>query len=95
VEVKRGLDVASGSGRQLVHGDGAARLRFRSLSGDFDLSGGESRGAADMQREGVPPPEALDEAPREDSLEVLRALERGEIDVEEATRRLEGVQSGG
>jgi hypothetical protein len=95
VEVKRGLDVASGSGRQLVHGDGAARLRFRSLSGDFDLSGGESRGAADIQREEVPPPEALDEAPREDSLEVLRALERGEIDVEEATRRLEGVQSGG
>ena len=39
------------------------------------------------------PAEQID--PAEDSLEILQALERGEIDVDEATRRLEGATNRG
>ena len=39
------------------------------------------------------PAEQTDSA--EDSLEILQALERGEIDVDEATRRLEGATNRG
>lgn len=86
IDVKRGLDMGTGSGTRLVAGDGSAQLRFRSLSGDVHLDGG----AADAGPAGSAEP-----APRVDSLEVLRALERGEIDVDEATRRLEGAGSRG
>jgi DUF4097 and DUF4098 domain-containing protein YvlB len=74
VEVRRGMDIANGGGRRVVAGDGAAQLRFRSLSGDVSLKGQPSS---------------------QPSLEILRALERGEIDVEEASRRLEGATSRG
>lgn len=83
IDVKRGLEVATGNGRRLTAGDGAAQLRFRSLSGDVHLEGSHDRPVA------APPRAAVD------SLEVLRALERGEIDVDEAARRLEGVPSRG
>ena len=95
VEVKRGLDVA-GAGRRIVVGDGAAQLRFRSLSGDVDLSHAEPAATHDA-RDAHPVMDA--ELPHEpqarDELEVLRALERGEIDVEEASRRLEGARVDG
>jgi hypothetical protein len=95
VEVKRGIDLTGNGGRQRVVGDGAARLRFRSLSGDLELSGERP------QKTGRPTPPAPPEAPQAtrptqpDSLEILQALERGEIDVEEAARRLEGAGSHG
>lgn len=94
VDVKRGLDMATGGGRRLVAGDGSARLRFRSLSGDVELRGkrAESHAPSDATMRAVPPETRADPA---DSLEVLRALERGEIDVEEAARRLEGAASHG
>jgi hypothetical protein len=43
----------------------------------------------------MPPTRPAPPAPRgaSDSLEILQALERGEIDVEEAQRRLEGARS--
>ncbi len=90
VEVKRGLDVTSGSGRQLIAGDGSARLSFRSLSGDLELSAGKARDAA-PDAQAMP----VNEATGREPLEVLRALERGEIDVEQATRLLEEVTSNG
>jgi hypothetical protein len=95
VEVKRGIDLSGNGGRQRVVGDGAARLRFRSLSGDLELSGERP------QPTGRPMPPAPPEAPQAprptqpNSLEILQALERGEIDVEEAARRREGAGSQG
>jgi hypothetical protein len=92
VDSKRGLEVAGGSGRRLVVGDGSAELRFRSLSGDVHVKGGTDERPSTNR-----PPAAATELASEagDSLEVLRALERGEIDVEEASRRLEGASSHG
>jgi hypothetical protein len=93
VDVKRGLDLGDNGGKQRVVGDGSARLRFRSLSGDLNLEGSV------MDRPTPPPaqPQAPSAPlpPTPDSLEILRALERGEIDVEEAARRLEGAGSRG
>jgi hypothetical protein len=87
-----------------VIGDGAARLRFRSLSGDLHVMGaGGERGVKDQpftppapNYPPMPPAPPAPPAPNApDSLEILRQLERGEIDVEEAQRRLEGAQSRG
>ena len=85
VEVKRGIDLSGNGGRQRVVGDGAARLRFRSLSGDLELSGEHPQPTARP----MPQPQ------QPNSLEILQALERGEIDVDEAARRLEGAGSRG
>ena len=87
LDVRRGIDVASGRNRRMVAGDGSAELRFRSLSGDVHLEG-------DVV-EPAPAPAAPVPGASDDSLDVLRALERGEIDVEEAARRLEGASSRG
>jgi hypothetical protein len=105
IDVKRGMDATMSLGRLRLFGDGAAQLRFRSLSGDLDFKGA---GKATMQAPHRPepppaivppmppaPPAPPPLEPRESSLDVLRALERGEIDVDEATRRLEGATSNG
>ena len=101
VDTKRGLDFTSKKNQApMVSGDGAARLRFRSLSGDVRLSGAvdqTARVVPDAPQPPTPPQApALPATPasqmsNEDSLEILRALERGEIDVEEASRRLGGA----
>lgn len=84
VEVRKGIDLGGGP-KQRVIGDGAARLRFRSLSGDLNVAGSTAvRGVKDMP---LNPPQERQAA---DSLEILRALERGEIDIEEASARLAG-----
>ena len=91
VETRRALDIGRGKGQDLVTGDGAASLRFRSMSGDVRLAGGRPGARrAPASRVASPPPTAGDT----DALEVLRALERGEIDVDEATRRLEETKRG-
>lgn len=107
IHAKRGMDsMAAANGRQRVFGDGAAHLRFRSLSGDLEFVGAvkASTIAAPVAPEAPTPPAApLPPAPpappafepRESSIDVLRALERGEIDVDEATRRLEGAANNG
>jgi hypothetical protein len=80
-ETSRALDFGKRGGGPVVVGDGSARLFFRSMSGDQRV---KLVGAA-----------AADEpASTATRLEVLRALERGEIDVDEASRRLEGVPHG-
>ncbi len=105
VDTKRGLDFSKKSGRPMVAGDGSANLRFRSLSGDVHLSGFGITTAPSAPA--APPAPAAPFAPttpaapqepqmsNEDSMEILRALERGEIDVEEASRRLGGAASRG
>jgi len=107
VETKRGLDLSKREKRPMVTGDGRANLRFRSLSGDVRLSGFSTAQSAPAAWQSTAEPEPVepggesDRAPEpgrmteEDSLEVLRALERGEISVDEATRRLEGAGSRG
>jgi hypothetical protein len=100
VEVRKGIDLGGGP-KQRVVGDGAARLRFRSLSGDLNVAGSSAvRGVKDMPVAAprpdtpmAPTPPAPPAAP--EALEILRALERGEIDVAEASRRLEGADSRG
>lgn len=68
--------------RGLVVGDGAARLRFRSMSGEVRVEGADAR-SADRPVGDRPP----------DSLEILRAVENGEMDIEEASRLLAGEES--
>lgn len=74
--------------RRLIVGDGSASLNFSSMSGDVDVT---------FSRLGEPPvttaavaasAETPAAAPSDDRLAVLGALERGEIDVDEAMRRL-------
>lgn len=86
----------SGPGTTVVVGDGAARLSVRTASGSIEVSGPPRAGAADATA--TPPaswaeqpaaPEASPEASGPDPrLAVLEALERGELDVDEALRRL-------
>jgi hypothetical protein len=109
VEVRKGIDLGGGP-KQRVVGDGAARLRFRSLSGDLHVMGaGADKGVKNSRFSQfsppappvppVPPEPQLRPTPPADtgpsSLEILQALERGEIDVDEAARRLEGANSRG
>lgn len=68
--------------RRYVIGDGRARLVFRSMSGDL---------VAHAPRR-LSPAAAAPAVP-DDQLTILRALERGEIDVDEAARRLTGGPS--
>jgi hypothetical protein len=93
VDTKRGLDLSKKDKRPMFTGDGSASLRFRSLSGDVRLSGVSTAQSAPAASASAPEPAGPEPEPigEEDSLEVLRALERGEISVEEASRRLEGV----
>ena len=103
VEVRKGIDLGGGP-KQRVVGDGAARLRFRSLSGDLHVIGIGGEKAVKDQSYAPPAPPAppaftapAPPAPPQpgaqaaSSLEILQALERGEIDVEEAQRRLGGA----
>ncbi|HEX7171005.1 MAG TPA: DUF4097 family beta strand repeat-containing protein [Candidatus Limnocylindria bacterium] len=76
--------------RRYVIGDGASKVQFSSMSGDVHV-----RAARRMAPPSSPPrPAASPRPPKpigdDEQLEVLRALERGEIDVEEAQRRLAG-----
>lgn len=70
--------------RRYVIGDGAATVEFRSMSGDVSVHAAR-RVAASPPAQPAAPPMAED-----DQLAVLRALERGEIDVDEASLRLAG-----
>ncbi|HEY7023371.1 MAG TPA: DUF4097 family beta strand repeat-containing protein [Candidatus Limnocylindrales bacterium] len=152
VEVRSAMDMRHGGSRTKVSGDGAAQVRFRTLSGDchvlgaHDMDSDQERGRHGRGRHGgkhdrferqlerriqdqvrrglgvsrddidfpggmppMPPTPPMPPAPPDygqssyghgrstaatqrqpvDQLEVLRALERGEIDVEEAARRLQ------
>lgn len=70
--------------RRYVIGDGRAQLVFRSMSGDLVAH------AARRTPVDAPAPEPMDPGLE---MEILRALERGEIDVEEAVARLARMAS--
>ena len=79
--------------RRYVIGDGGPALLFSSMSGDIEVRT-PHRGAPTPP---IPPAAPTPPAPPRPSavdgqqqLDVLRALERGEIDVDEAARRLAG-----
>jgi putative adhesin len=67
--------------RRLIVGNGGPRLLFNSMSGDVDV-----RRPRRLSPE--PKPAEPTAAEKQSELDILRALERGEIDVDEATRRL-------
>jgi hypothetical protein len=82
--------------RRYVIGDGAATLQFSSMSGDVVVH--------TARRVAVPPPQATPAPPKppappapplgpDEQMAVLRALERGDIDVDEASRRLAGSRT--
>ena len=76
--------------RRLVVGDGAAAVAFNSMSGDLAVTRSRQQPAA---AEGAPatPSTSKPATPApDDRNEILRALERGDIDVDEAMRRLGG-----
>jgi putative adhesin len=73
--------------RRLIIGSGGPRLIFNSMSGDVDIRHPRRINVRPAAPKSVAEPTP---AEQESQLEVLRALERGEIDVEEATRRLAG-----
>jgi len=88
--------------RRYVMGDGAASAQFSSMSGDVSVHAARRIAAPSPPAAPTPPtppiPPARPAAPpmsEADQLAVLRALERGEIDVEEASRRLAGGNGGG
>jgi hypothetical protein len=80
--------------RRYVIGDGAAQLQFSSMSGDVVV-----HAARRISMPAAPVPPVAPEPPTpptpplspDAQLAVLQALERGDIDVDEATRRLSGV----
>jgi hypothetical protein len=88
--------------RRFIVGDGAARFVFSSMSGDF-FARPPRRGSPTPPTPPTPPtaptaptppkPPVLALGPDE-QLAVLRALERGEISVDEAASRLGGVGAG-
>jgi hypothetical protein len=78
--------------RRYVIGDGAASVHFSSMSGDVSVHAARRVTAPPTPpRAPVPPvPPVVPAMSADDQLAVLRALERGEIDVDEASRRLAG-----
>jgi hypothetical protein len=73
--------------RRLIIGSGGPRLVFNSMSGDVDVRRPRRIVVVAKVDEPAAAPSVPDQASQ---LDVLRALERGEIDVDEATRRLAG-----
>jgi hypothetical protein len=76
--------------RRYVVGDGAASVTFRSMSGDARVAA-PRRGPVPVPPSPPAPPAAPPPPPSpgtQPDLEILRALERGEIGVDEAARRL-------
>ena len=78
--------------RRYVIGDGSASVHFSSMSGDASVHAARRVAAPPAPpRPPTPPaPPAAPPMPADEQLDVLRALERGEIDVDEASRRLAG-----
>jgi DUF4097 and DUF4098 domain-containing protein YvlB len=90
VELSKAMDLGRES-HPVVVGDGMARVVFRTMSGDHRVRGGNGTvpSAGRQRQESVPTSRSA-----EARMEILQALERGEIDVDEATRRLEEMSNG-
>jgi hypothetical protein len=80
--------------RRYVIGEGGPNVLFSSMSGDIEVRGAR-RGvptAPTPPTPVTPPTPSRMVVSEDEQLDVLRALERGEIGVEEATRRLAGEE---
>jgi hypothetical protein len=87
LDSRRALNIGRERGPE-VFGDGAARVSFRSMSGEYRVAlRGDRRARPASTTDDQP--DAAQPADESDRMQILRALERGEIDVDEATRRLE------
>lgn len=91
--------------RTLVVGDGSVALSVRTMSGDVRLRGGATEPVAAPAAAPKPPAAPAAPAPawppvpamtqpdaESARLEILRALERGELDVEAASKHLEALE---
>ena len=76
--------------RRMVLGDGAATVTFNSMSGDLAVTRSKQAAPAPLAA-ATNAGETAPVAAGGDRLAVLGALERGEIDVDEAVRRLGGA----
>jgi Toastrack DUF4097 len=74
--------------RRLVVGDGAATVAFSSMSGDLAVTRSRQQPAATEPAAATPAASRPALPSPDDRNEILRALERGDIDVDEAMRRL-------
>ena len=85
--------------RRYVIGNGAASVQFSSMSGDVSVHAARRIAAPPPPAAPAPPnPPAPPMSPpmsEDEQLAILRALERGEIDVEDASRRLAGEETNG
>jgi hypothetical protein len=72
--------------RRLIVGDGAATVNFNSMSGDLSVV--SSRQAATEAPKPAMPAGPAAAPTADERLAILDALEKGEIDVDEALRRL-------
>jgi hypothetical protein len=83
--------------RRVIVGTGGPDFMFNSMSGDLSIRRPRRLDRLVPQPPAPPrPPAPPPAAPlgAEEQLAILQALERGEIDIEEATRRLGGASSG-
>lgn len=79
--------------RRYIIGEGGPQLHFSSMSGDVSVRAARRLTAERAQHAGHaghPPEPPAPPAPPDERLAILRALERGELDVDEALRRLGG-----
>ncbi len=93
-EVNHRLE-GSSDRRRVVIGDGSPRFVFSSMSGDVLVRRPRRLDAEPVAAPSAPAAPAAPLSPsapvgEQDSLEILRALERGDIDVDEAASRLGG-----
>jgi hypothetical protein len=93
--------------RSLTVGEGSTVVQFRSVSGDLRVVGANGEGTGAVQQPPAPPAPPAAPAPsatastdgagadptEDERLDILRALERGEIDVDEATSRLAALDT--
>jgi hypothetical protein len=95
---------SDGGRRVTIVGDGATRVVFRSMSGNVRITRPADRPSAlvhaaddetDRSAPGPTPDDETKEWRPDDELTILHALERGEIDVDEASRLLAGVSNDG
>jgi DUF4097 and DUF4098 domain-containing protein YvlB len=89
-----GMVVAKVSRRSYVAklGEGGADVRVHTVSGDVTLRQAEVN-APDVPAAAAAAPASGGRDRKAEALEVLRALEQGEIDADEAARRLDAVRS--
>jgi len=84
--------------RRVTVGSGGPTVMFNSMSGDLSINRPRRLDrmvpqppAAPSAPVPPPPPSTPTKPSADDQLAILQALERGEIDVEEASRRLSGA----